>query len=142
MPLFRLLALCATCGETAELTVLGRVNVRSVRPDLLERLGTDDPVLTAELLQDPLVHRRNRVSLDGDHAWRLDTGGPGHLPDEAAEVTVRFAARIPVRPLPLIAEGFGLPRAEAERLLAEGNLVSTVRLGGKLSGDFTFTLKR
>jgi hypothetical protein len=56
--------------------------------------------------------------------------------------TIRFAARIPVRPVRLIAEGFDLSRAEAERLLTEGKLVSAVRLSGKLSGDFTFTLKR
>ena len=42
----------------------------------------------------------------------------------------------------LIAEGCGLARAEVERLIVEGNLVSAVRLNGKLSGDFTFTLKR
>jgi len=58
------------------------------------------------------------------------------------DVSVRFAARIPVRPVRLIAEGFGLSRAEVERLIDEGNLVSVVRLSGKLSGDFTFTLKR
>ncbi len=42
----------------------------------------------------------------------------------------------------LIADGFGLSRAEVERLLTDGKIVSTVRLSGKLSGDFTFTLKR
>jgi hypothetical protein len=137
-----LLALCTVCGETAKLTVLERTNVRSVRPELLDRLHHDDPVLTAELLQDPVVRRRNRVALDWDDAWRLDTGGADQLEDEAIEVSVRFAARIPVRPVRLIAEGFGLSRAEVVRLLAEGNLVSAVRLSGKLTGDFTFTLKR
>ena len=42
----------------------------------------------------------------------------------------------------LIAEGLGLSRAEVERLIAEEDLTSAVRLSGKLSGDFTFTLKR
>lgn len=42
----------------------------------------------------------------------------------------------------MIAEGFGLSRAEVQRLLAEGNLVPTERLSHKLSGDFPFTLKR
>lgn len=46
-----------------------------------------------------------------------------------------------MRPVRLIAEGFGFSRAEVERLPAEGNLASTVRLSGKLWGDFTFTLK-
>ncbi|MET7457623.1 DUF1062 domain-containing protein [Streptomyces sp. NPDC005574] len=142
-----LLALCTVCGETAKLTVLERTNVRSVRPRLLDRLHHNDPSLAAELLQDPVVRRRNRMDLDWDDAWRLDTGGTDHPdhdhPDhEAIEVSVRFAARIPVRPVRLIAEGCGLPRAEVERLITEGRIVSAVRLSGKRSGDFTFTLKR
>ncbi|MEU6707324.1 DUF1062 domain-containing protein [Streptomyces wuyuanensis] len=137
-----LLALCTTCGETTKLTVLERRNVRSVRPGLLDRLHDNDLGLTAELLQDPVVRRRNRVALDWDGAWRLDTGGSNHLDREAADVSVRFAARIPVRPVRLIAEGFGLSRAEVERLITEGNLVSAVRLSGRLTADFGFTLKR
>ncbi|MGX1910152.1 DUF1062 domain-containing protein [Streptomyces phaeochromogenes] len=140
-----LLALCTVCGETTKLTVLERMNVRSVRPELLDRLHDNDPGLAAELLQDPVVRRRNRIALDWDDAWRLDTGGPDHLDREVSDVinvSVRFAARIPVRPVRLIAEGFGLSRAEVGRLITEGNLVSAIRLSGKLSGDFTFTLKR
>ncbi|MEV5970504.1 DUF1062 domain-containing protein [Streptomyces sp. NPDC051921] len=137
-----LLVLCTACGETAKLTVLERVHVRSVRPELLDRLHANDGGLTAELLQDPVVQRRNRFALDWTDAWRLDTGGSDHLDGEVIDVSVRFAARIPVRPVRLIAEGCGLSRAEVERLLTEGRLVSAVRLGGKLSDDFTFTLKR
>ncbi|MFF2204589.1 DUF1062 domain-containing protein [Streptomyces sp. NPDC058145] len=137
-----LLALCTACGETTKLTILERTNVRSVRSDLLDRLHDNDPALAPELLQDPVVRRRNRIALDWDNAWRLDTGGSDHLDREVIDVSVRFAARIPVRPVRLIAEGCGLPRAEVERLVVEGKLVSAVRLGGKLSGDFTFTLKR
>ncbi|MGW4235068.1 DUF1062 domain-containing protein [Streptomyces sp. NPDC004980] len=137
-----LLALCTACGETVKLTVLERMNVRSVRPELLDRLHVNDPGLTAELLQDPVVRRRNRIALDWDNAWRLDTGGSDHLDREVVDVSVRFAARIPVRPARLIAEGCGSSRAEAERLIAEGKAVSAVRLSGRLSGDFTFTLKR
>ncbi|MGI5376583.1 DUF1062 domain-containing protein [Streptomyces sp. CA-251387] len=137
-----LLVLCTACGETAKLTVLERMNVRSVRPELLDRLHDNDPDLAAELLQDPVLRRRNRIALDWDDAWRLDTGGPDHLDGEVIDVSVRFAARIPVRPVRLIAEGCGLSRAEVERLIAEGRLVSAARLSGKLSGDFTFVLKR
>ncbi|MFB9541766.1 MULTISPECIES: DUF1062 domain-containing protein [Streptomyces] len=137
-----LLVLCTACGETAKLTVLERMNVRSVRPELLDRLHDNDPGLAAELLQDPAVRRRNRIALDWDNAWRLETGGSDHLDREVIDVSVRFAARIPVRPVRLIAEGCGLSRSEAERLITEGKLVSAVRLSGKLSGDFTFTLKR
>ncbi|MFR9799448.1 DUF1062 domain-containing protein [Streptomyces sp. MS06] len=140
-----LLALCTACGETGRLTVLERAHVRSVRPELLDRMHGNDPGLAAELLQDPALRRRNRLALDWDGAWRLDTGGSDRLDREvsdALDVSVRFAARIPVRPVRLIAEGCGLPRAEVERLLAEGRLVSAARLSGRLSGDFTFTLKR
>lgn len=137
-----LLVLCTACGVTAKLTVLERVNVRSVRPELLERLHDNDPDLAAVLLRDPVVRRRNRIALDWEDAWRLDTGGSDHLDREVVDVSVRFAARIPVRPVRLIAEGCGLSRAEVERLAAEGKLVSAVRLSGRLSDDFTFTLKR
>ncbi|MEU1199880.1 DUF1062 domain-containing protein [Streptomyces sp. NPDC005813] len=137
-----LLVLCTGCGETAKLTVLERMNVRSVRPELLDRLHGNDPALAAELLQDPVVRRRNRIALDWDNAWRLDTGGSDHLDHEVIDVSVRFAAPIPVRPVRLIAEGCGLSRAEVERLIKEGKLVSAVRLSGRHSGDFTFTLKR
>ncbi|MFC8825055.1 DUF1062 domain-containing protein [Streptomyces sp. NPDC057137] len=155
-----LLALCTVCGETTKLTVLERMNVRSVRPELLDRLHDNDLGLAAELLQDPVVRRRNRIALDWDNAWRLDTGvsdqpdqpdqpdqsedeaGEADEADEAIEVSVRFAARIPVRPVRLIAEGFGHSRAEAGRLIAEGKIVSAVSLSGKLSGDFSFMLKR
>ncbi|GGO45619.1 DUF1062 domain-containing protein [Streptomyces lasiicapitis] len=137
-----LLVLCTACGDTAKLTVLERTNVRSVRPDLLDRMHDNDPGLAAELLQDPVLRCRNRIALDWDNAWRLDTGGSDHLDREVIDISVRFAARIPVRPVRLIAEGCGLSRAEVERLIVEGKLVSAVRLSGKLSGDFTFTLKR
>ncbi|QFU88568.1 DUF1062 domain-containing protein [Amycolatopsis sp. YIM 10] len=136
-----LLVLCTGCGDTAKLTLFERMNVRSVRPDLLDRLHDNDLGLTAELLQDPVVQHRNRIALDWDNAWRLETGGSEHLDREVIDVAVRFAARIPVRPVRLIAEGCELPRAEVERLVAEGKLVSAVRLHGKLSSDFTFTLK-
>ncbi|MFF1722847.1 DUF1062 domain-containing protein [Streptomyces sviceus] len=136
-----LLVLCTACGETAKLTVLERTHVRSVRPELLDRLHDNDPALAAELLQDPVVRRRNRIALDWNDDWRLDTGGSDHLDREVIDVSVRFAARIPVRPVRLIAEGCGLSRAEVERLIEEGKLVSVVRLSSRISGDFTFTLK-
>jgi hypothetical protein len=137
-----LLVRCTGCGATAKLTVLERTHVRSIRPDLLDRLHVNDPDLAVELLQDPALQRRNRVTLAWDNAWRLDTGGPNPLDHEGIDVTVRLTARISVRPVRLIAEGCGLARAEVERLMVEGKLVAAVRLTGRLSGDFTFTLKR
>ncbi|MFD6682154.1 DUF1062 domain-containing protein [Micromonospora parva] len=139
-----LLALCTECGETAKLTVLERMTVRTIPSELLDRLHANDPGLTAELLQDPDVQHRNRFALDWTGAWRLDTGGSDHLDLDldVIEVEVRNAARIPVRPARLIAEGSGLPRAEVDRLITEGKVVSAARLSSRLSGDFTFTLKR
>jgi hypothetical protein len=137
-----LLALCTTCGDTTKLTVVERMNVRVFPPELLDRLHRNDPGLVAELLQDPVVLRRNRLALDWDGAWRLDTGGSVAMGHGAIEISVHVPAGIPVRPVPLIAEGLGMSRAEVERLMAEGNLVSGVRLGGKRSSGFTFMLKR
>ena len=136
-----LLVLCTGCGDTAKLTVLERAPVRSVRPALLDRLHGNDPGLVADLLRDPAVQRRNRVGLDWTGAWRLDTGGSDLTGHEVADVAVRFAAPIPVRPVLLIAAGCGRPRAEVERLIAAGKIVSAVRLTGRLRADFTFTLK-
>ncbi|MYW90267.1 DUF1062 domain-containing protein [Amycolatopsis rubida] len=152
-----LLVLRTGCGETAKLAVPERAKVRSIRPVLLDRLHHNDPGLAAELLQDPVLRRRNRIALDRDGARRLDTSGPDHVGQDAIDVSAGFAARIPVRPARLLAEGRGLARAEVERLIAEGRgparaeverLIaegkagSGVRPSGKLSGDFSFTLKR
>ncbi|GAA3599585.1 DUF1062 domain-containing protein [Kineosporia mesophila] len=139
-----LLVLCTVCGDTVKLSVRERVKVSSVSPDLLERLHGNDVSLAAEVLQDPLVQRRHRFALDWDGAWRLDTGGfvVPEGPDDVVEVLVRCAARIPLRPARLIAQGCGLSRGEVERLITEGKIVSAVRLTGRLSGDFSFTLKR
>lgn len=139
-----LLALCTGCGDTTKIVVMERVHVRSVRPELLDRVHDNDPSLAAELLHDAALLRRNHIDLDWSDAWRLDTGGSDHLDyrdREVVDVSVRFAARIPVRPARLIAEGCGLSRAGVEKLINDGKLVSSVRLSGKLSGDFTFTLK-
>jgi hypothetical protein len=136
-----LLARCVGCEDTTKLTILERTNVRSIRPELLDRLHHNDHELAGELLQHPGVQRRNRIALDWDGAWRLDTGGSRRPDRKVIDVSVRFAARIPVRPVRLIAEGCGLSRAEVGRLLTEGKLVSAVRLSGRLSGDFTFLLK-
>ncbi|WNI30659.1 DUF1062 domain-containing protein [Streptomyces sp. ITFR-6] len=138
-----LLALCTTCGETTELTVLERAHVRSIRPELLDRMHDNDPGLAAELLQDPALRRRNRIALDWTDAWRLDTGEPAADADhDVIDVSVRFAARIPVRPVRLIADGWGLSRAEAGRLITDGKIVSAIRLTGRTAADFTFMLKR
>jgi hypothetical protein len=112
------------------------------QPEVLDRLHDNDADLTAELLHGSVVQCHNRIALDWDNAWRLDTGGPDRFDREVIDVSVRFTARIPVRPVRLIAGGCGLSRAEVERLVTEGKLVSAIRLTGKLSGDFTFTLKR
>jgi hypothetical protein len=127
---------------TAKLTILERARVSSIRPDLLNRLYHNDSGLISELLQDPVLLHRNRIAADWDGAWRLDTGGAHHLDADVVDVRVRFAARIPVRPIRLIVEGYGFSRAEIDRLIKAGRLVSAVRLSGRLSTDFTFTLKR
>lgn len=137
-----LLALCTSCGTTTKVAILERTHVRSIRPEMLDRAHENDPSLAAELLQDGVIRRRNHIALDWNDAWRLETSGSDYPEDEAIDVSVRFEAQIPVRPMRLIAEGCGLSRGEVERLIMDGRLVSAVRLSGKLSSDFTFTLKR
>ncbi|WP_347404344.1 DUF1062 domain-containing protein [Micromonospora sp. WMMD961] len=70
----------------------------------------------------PLACCPTRSSRQGRavNRWRLDTGGPDHLDRDVIDVAVRFGARIPVRPTRLIADGFGLARAEVDRLITEG----------------------
>jgi hypothetical protein len=75
-----LLALCTGCGDTTKLTVLERMNVRSVRPELLNLLHDNNPGLAAELLQDPVV-RRPDVRGSGRTerpAWQSPYGPPPH----------------------------------------------------------------
>lgn len=76
----RLLALCTGCGDTAKVTVLERVNVRSVRPEVLSLLNDNDPGLTAALLQDPVVRRRDvgGPGRTGRPAWQSPYGPPSH----------------------------------------------------------------
>ncbi|NMO49849.1 DUF1062 domain-containing protein [Actinoplanes sp. TBRC 11911] len=137
-----LLALCTGCGATVKLTLFERTNVRFIPPTLLDRLHANDAALIFELLQDSQIQHKNHIALDWADAWRLDTGGSDHLNREVIDISVHFAARIPVRPVRLIADGCDLSRGEVERLITEGKLVSAIRLTGKVSGDFTFTLKR
>lgn len=132
-----LLALCTGCGTTAKFPVLERVPVRSVRPALLDRLHANDPALAAELM----LRQHGRIPLDWDGAWRLETGAPDGDAD-VLDVTVRFTAPIPLRPLRLITTGLALPRAEVERLYGDGRLVAAIRLSGRTAAGFTFTLKR
>jgi hypothetical protein len=75
-----LLALCTGCGDTTKVTVLERMDVRSVRPQVLNLLHDNDPGLAAELLQGPVVRRRD-VGGSGRTerpAWQSPYGPPPH----------------------------------------------------------------
>ncbi|WP_328293494.1 DUF1062 domain-containing protein [Kineococcus sp. NBC_00420] len=137
-----LLALCTTCGETLKVPVLERVHVRRVPADLLNRLHRNDVDLVADLLHGAPALRH--VVLDWTGAWRLDTGGASvpSDPNAVLEVLVRVEARIPVRPVRLLAAGLGLSRAQVERWVESGTIVASVDLRGRVSGDFAFLLKR
>lgn len=76
----RFLARYAGFGHTSELTVLERMKVRSVRPELLNLLHDNSRGLAAELLQDQVVRRRN-VGGSGRTerpAWQSPYGPPPH----------------------------------------------------------------
>ncbi|MEH1129123.1 DUF1062 domain-containing protein [Micromonospora sp. CPCC 206061] len=47
----------------------------STRPEVLDQLHDNDAGLATELLQGPAVRCHNRITLEWDNAWRLDTGG-------------------------------------------------------------------
>lgn len=135
-----LLALCTFCGQTAKLTVLERFPVHSVPRELLDKLHGNDGALVVHALQDPAFLRRNRAALDWQGAWRLDDGGQRDLDSDVIEVFVRFTARIPVRPVRLIADGFGVSRSAVAKWIDQGNLTSAVRLTRTVSSSFAFTL--
>ncbi|MGH3239475.1 MAG: DUF1062 domain-containing protein [Spirillospora sp.] len=130
-----LLVRCVSCDRTGKLTVHERAPVRSFDPAELDGYRAGDPGLVASRLLDPLLARRNHVTLDWTGAWRLDTPPPG--PDEPwtghsstgrpssgrvwadqawpVRVGVEFADPVPVRPDRLIARGLGLSRNQALR---------------------------
>ncbi|MFG2631195.1 DUF1062 domain-containing protein [Streptomyces sp. NPDC048473] len=90
-----LLALCTECGDTTKLTVLERMNVRSAQPELLNLLHDNDPGLAAELLQDPVVRRRD-VGGSGRTerpAWQSPYGPPPHRAHRGRWAPVPVLAR-------------------------------------------------
>jgi hypothetical protein len=137
-----LLALCVGCGETIKLTVLERVNVRTIDPSTLTRFHDNDLELAAKLLAEPGFHRRNRVTLDWDGAWTLQKTTVDVANAEVIDISVHFAERIPIRVASLLSVGLNVSRSEVHRLVANGNLISKHRLTGNSSGDFTFTLRQ
>jgi hypothetical protein len=135
-----LLALCVRCGDTAKLMV-ERVPVRSVEPALLAGFHDNDSALAAELLADPLLAHRNGVVLDWTGAWTLETTPAEPPKADIIEVGVHLAERIPIRPVTLIATGFGLSRAETRRRIAAGLISTEHRLTGYCPPDFGFVFR-
>jgi len=130
-----LLARCVSCGRTSKLTVHERAPARSFDPSQLDGYRGNDPELVASTLLDPLLARRNHVTLDWTGAWRLDT--PPAWPDEAwpVQVEVVFQDPVPVRPDRLIAQGLGLSRNAALR-----RITCDIPLRRPVSTGFTFTV--
>lgn len=137
-----LLARCAGCGKTINLTVLERVRVRAIDPSTLTRFHDNDPALVAKLLEDPALARRNGVGLDWDGAWTLQKTTADVSEADVIDISVRFVQRIPIRLTTLFSVGLELSRSEVRRLIADGSLSSAHRLTGTLSGDFSFALHR
>lgn len=89
------LTLCTGCGDTTELTVLERMNVRSVQPELLNLLHDNDPGLAAELLQVPVVRRRDMGGSGRTErpAWQSPYGPPPHRAHRGRWAPVPVLAR-------------------------------------------------
>jgi hypothetical protein len=137
-----LLALCVQCGETVKLTVLERVQVRSIEPTMLGGFHHNAPVLAATLLADPALAHRNDVVLDWTDAWTLETS-PDELPEaDILDVSVHFAQRIPIKLTTLIATGLELSRAEVTKRIAAGRICSERKLTGRCAQDFSFVFRR
>jgi hypothetical protein len=117
------------------LLVHERAPVRSFDPAELDGYHASDPELVASRLLDPLLARRNRLTLDWKGAWRLDT--PSAWRAEAWPVTVEvvFEDPVPVRPERLIAQGLGLSRNEVLR-----QIKCDIPLRRPTSAGFTFTV--
>jgi hypothetical protein len=128
-----LLVRCVSCDRTSKLTVHERTPVRSIDPVELDGYHANDPGLVAATLLDPLLARRNRVTLDWQGAWRLDTS-PVPLDEPwPVRVDVGFEDPVPVRPERLIAHGLGLSRNEVLR-----RIKCDVSLRRPASAGFTF----
>ena len=106
-----LLARCAGCGKTLNLAVLERVHVRAIDPSTLTRFHDNDLELTANLLEDPALARRNGVTLDWDGAWALQKTGADISEAEVIDTSVRFVHRIPIRLTTLLSVGLDVSRS-------------------------------
>jgi hypothetical protein len=134
-----LLALCVQCGETVKLTVLERVNVRSIEPTMLGGFHDNSPALAAKLLADPRLAHRNDVALDWTDAWTLEASP---VKADILQVSVHFAQPIPLRPATLIATGLELSGAEVTKHIAAGRITSARKLTGRCAQDFSFVFER
>ena len=130
-----LLVRCVSCDRTSKLTVHERAPVRSFGPAGLDGYHANDPELVASRLLDPLLARRNRVTLDWTGAWRLDIPPAWRAGAWPVTVEVVFADPVPVRPERLIAQGLGLSRNEVLRRVKCG-----IPLRRPTSTGFTFTV--
>jgi hypothetical protein len=136
-----LLALCVQCGDTAKLTVMERVNVRSIEPAMLDGFHANDPALAAVLLADPRLAHRNDFALDWTDAWSLEMD-PAELPKaDILDVGVHFVHRIPIKLTTLVATGLGLSRSEVTKRIAAGKISSEQKLTGRCAQDFSFVIQ-
>jgi hypothetical protein len=85
---------------------------------------------------DPLLARRNHVTLNRKRAWRPDT--PSALLNVVWPVQVKagFEAPVPVRPERLIGDGLDPNRNEARRRIRRG-----IPLRGPTSAALTFAVR-
>lgn len=135
-----LLIRCMRCGHAAKVTVHDRINVRSIDPVKLRGYNDNDLDLVAAVLLDPYIGRRNHYLLDWTGAWELTIPEVRPLGDWPIDVRVEFADPIPVRPVRLIAQGLRLSRGEVERLITDKRIDSVIKLNGKTSSSFEFTV--
>jgi hypothetical protein len=128
-----LLVRCVSCDRTSRLTVHERVPARFFDPAELDGYHANDPELVASRLLDPLLARRNHLTLDWKGAWRLDTPSAWLGEVWPVQVEVGFEDPVPVRPERLIAQGLDLSRNEVLR-----RIKCAIPLRRPTSTGFTF----
>lgn len=138
-----LLMHCVKCTRTAKRAILQRVHVRTIPPAQLQRFTDNDPVLAEKrLIELATSARKQRVHLDWTGCWIVDRSSTLFPSTGLLSIAVRLIEPIPLRPAQVIAEGFGIPRAEVNRMIGKGEILSDRELRGKLSSGFSFTVSR
>lgn len=120
---------CTACGNTWNRPLLKRRPVRSIDPELLAGLRTNDPILATRLAFDvgDLRPRLGRVEEFPDVLVRKDVLFEGSREPQRLEITFVLAAPVGLRLDRMLAAELGLTRNRLHRLQEEGRFAGPTR---------------